>query len=166
MRTDLLLSRETAGQLFPLSHQATHGHSHETFTTYFNKYCGGVRLTSLGCVLEPSALDDRFFLWYDHYLAEVPSQLTERGIVPIGAKLTRTNNAPTRARAGFYRSDKHHATASVERVFPRCQDSAQKLPPLFVQNITVTASTLAAANAFNTLVSTGSANRFLVNAWE
>ena len=163
--TDLLLSKESAAQLFPLTPQAS-WHSHETFTTYFNKYMGGAALHFLGCQLLPSHLDGPFVLQFDHYLAEVPAQLAKLGITPIGAKLTRINTAPTRARAGFYRSAKQRATATVERTFPVHQQQERKLPPLYVQNIVVTADTLANAAAFNTLVSLGQANRFLVHAWE
>lgn len=132
---------------------------------HFARY-GQAFIRRLGCAMEFERTTSLFSLRFRKYLPEVPQALQCMGIEIVGAEIVRFQSAPTRARAGFYHWTPRNATATVERVFPTQHDQYKKPIPLYAQNIHVRAQSLKDAQEFNSKLSQGHFNRFLVDPWE
>jgi len=176
MYTHLLIPPESAEKLYPLSLEgvAVIGGRRvrdagrvvgASLADHFDQYTQ-TYVRRLGCTMEFERRTELFSLRYREYLAEVPAELIEMGIEIVGAEIHRFQSAPTRARAGYYVWPQRQATATVERVFPTQYDNYRAPVPLYAQNIDVKAKTLRDAQGFNSKLSQGHFNRFLVDAWE
>jgi hypothetical protein len=174
--THLVVAKESAEKLYPmvLEGAAYIGERQireagdvvgETLDSHFHEY-GIAYLKRPGCSMELDSSTGMYVLKFRDYLPEVPQMLMELQIEIVGAEIVRFQSAPTKARAGFYHWRGHEATATVERVFPTQNDQYKKPAPVYAQNITVKASSLAEVIEFNSKLSQGHFNRFLVDAWE
>ena len=171
MYTHLHVSTTDADKLFtafarkPLGPGEFGAVTEATLALHFAQY-SQTYLDKLGATLEEDRSTGLFVLKFREYLAHLPQELFDMKIEVVKAEIVRFNSAPTRARAGYYENKKVGFTAVVERVFPTKHDQYKKPIQLYVQNITVSGPSLSAVQDFNTKVSTGSYNRFLVNAFE
>ena len=137
----------------------------DSFLEHFNVYVE-CNLRRFGAILHIDRPSGLFVLKFRDYLAHLPQDFIDMEITIVKVEIVRFNSAPTSARAGYYENPKSGFTALIERVFPTQHDQYKKPVPLYAQNITVSGPSLDAAQEFNTKVSTGSYNRFLVNAFE
>ena len=171
MFTHLFTPNEDAALIFdilgrkPLRPGQAGAVTEATFGRHFDLY-SQTYIDSIDAILEVDNAGNRFALKFRRYLAHVPQPLIDLRVRIIGAEIVRFNSAPTKARAGYYENEKDGFTATVERSYPAPHD-LPKVPVLsYVQNITVGGPNLAAVREFNTKLSTGAYNRFLVDAFE
>ena len=176
MYVHLLVTPESADKLYPYATEmaATVGSKRvrasgvvvgTDLMDHFNQYSQAY-LHRLDCSMELERRSGLFSLRYREYLPEVPAELVKMGIKIVGAELIRSQSAPTKARAGFYRWPQRNATATVERVFPTQHDQYKKPIPLYAQNIHIQGMSLKDVQEFNSKLAQGHFNRFLVAAWE
>ncbi len=171
MYTHLYVSKLGAEELFkafarkPLKTGEAGPVTGATFQAHFSQY-GATYLAKLPAGLEPVYSEDLFVLKFREYLAHMPLELVDMSIEVLKAEIVRFNSAPTKARAGYYENPKIGFRATVERVFPKQRDKYKKPAPLYAQNITVSGPSLAVVQEFNSKLSMGAWNRFLVNAFE
>jgi hypothetical protein len=171
MYTHLYINHENAEKLFkkfapkPLKSGQSGLVTMATFGEHFAKY-SQTPLVKLGTALESEPSRGRFVLKFDRYLPSMPQELVELGVEFIEVSIVRFNSAPIKARAGYYADPKSGFTATVDRICPRQILNGSCTTPLYAMNIFVSGPTLEAAQEFNTKLSGGSYNRFLVNAFE
>ena len=175
MYTHLHVTRNDARRLFAEFASKPGGNgwvTRGTLDAHFAEF-GQTYLGKLGAQLEEDRRTGNFVLKFDRYLGHLPQEITDMGIVLVRAEIVRMKSAPIQARAGFYEAPNLGFTATVERVFPaECAHYAGGTirrggrAMLYAQNIWVSGPSLEAAQEFNTKLSTGSCNRFLVNAFE
>lgn len=178
MYTHLHVTRDDARRLFaefarkPLRPGESGTVMHSTFEAHFNDF-GLTYLDKLGAHLAEDRRTGNFVLNFDRYLARLPQEIVDMGILVVRAEIVRMKSAPIRARAGFYEAVGLGFAATVERVFPaECAHYAGGVirrggqAMLYAQNIRVSGPSLEAVQEFNTKLSTGSYSRFLVNAFE
>lgn len=128
-------------------------------------------LPGLEMIMEVERGGRIFKLTYRNYLPEMPDAIVDLGITPVKVEIARFNNAPTRARAGYYANPSTGFAATVERIYPNQNGNnnywgTKRQEPLYAQNIVVAGPTLEAVQKFNTNLATGAFNRFLVHAFE
>jgi len=173
MYVHLLVSEESAEKIFALARKrrtkgAELGNNlWDHFTQYSQVY-----VQALDCTMEMErrSVDPQLFsLHFRQYLAEVPPELAKMKIGIVGVELHRFHSAPTAAVAGFYRCStwtEEDITATVERVFPTQHEYGKKPEPLYAQNIEVKGPTLKSVLDFNSALSQGGTNEYLMEPWE
>lgn len=171
MYTHLYINRENAEKLFkefarkPLGPGENGLVTRATLGEHFTEFTQ-TPLAKLGTALESEPSRGRFVLKFDRYLPSMPRELVELGVEPVEVSIVRFNSAPIKARAGYYADPKSGFTATVDRICPRQILNGSCTTPLYAMNIFVSGPTLEAAQEFNSQLSGGSYNRFLVNAFE
>lgn len=171
MDTNLFISRDDAEKLFtsfarkPLKDGECGFVTLATLDEHFSEY-SQTYLDAIGAQLEIVYQKGLFVLRFDDYLAHIPRKLNEIDVSIAQAEIKRLNSAPTKARAGYYEDTVTGFAATVERTFPIQHIYYRKQAPLYAQNITVVGPSLAKAQEFNSKLSCGFFNRFLVDAFE
>lgn len=171
MYTRLFVTHDDAEKLFinfgrkPLEDGESGVETLATLDEHFNVYLQSY-LDTLGATLEIDRREGLFVLNFDRYLAHVPPEIKVSGVSVVRAEIKRFNSAPTKARAGYYEDSTTGFSATVERTFPAQHDHYRKSVPLYAQNIVVAGPSLTDAQEFNSKLSCGFFNRFLVNAFE
>lgn len=170
MFTHLYVSEADAKRLFeafapkPLAPGQFGAMTEATFERHFELY-SSTHLGKLGASLDSEEPEGCYALKFREYVAHMPRELVDMGIELLRAEILRYHSAPTKARAGYYEDPASGFTATVERFFPT-QAVSNNPVPLYAQNIRVSGPSLKAAQEFNSKLSSGSFNRFLVNAFE
>ena len=160
MYTHLYVSKADAEKLFaklerkPLGFDA---HFRLTTSTY---------LVMLGATLEIAPPKGLFVLKFGGYLAHLPQALVDMKIEIIEAEIVRINSEPTRARPGYYESPEDGITATVERVITTTLYGNTLFAPSCADNMTVCGPSLSSVQTFNSELSTGDCDRFLVHGFE
>lgn len=171
MFTHLFITHDDAETLFiaygrrPLKEGESGAVTLDTLDEHFAQF-SQTYIDRLGAQLELDHTSGHFILKFREYLADLPIELYGLDIDPVRAEIRRLNNAPVKAKAGYYEDEKSGFSATIERVFPQGHGHFPNMSPAYVQNITVSGPTLRLVQEFNTKLSIGSYNRFLVNAFE
>lgn len=169
MYTHLLISTEDAEKVFNARLGDTgaeilqpHG---KTFEKHFRAE-EDLWIQRLHARLAAVPAESCFELQFGEYLSEVPALLDELGVTILRAEIRRFNNAPTKARAGYYEDPKRGLRATVERVVVASDRRHADRAPLYAQNLIVSGPTLAAVQEFNSNLSMGSYGRFRIHSFE
>ena len=171
MFTHLYVTRDDAGNLFkefaskPLSEGQSGVVTRATLDAHFAEF-GETYLRELGAALAAVPSEGLFVLKFGKYLAHLPQEFARLEVLVVRAEILRMNSALTQARAGYYEDTESGLIATVERVFPTTQRQDKGLTPLYVQNIMVSGPSLSRVQDFNTGLSCGHYEHFLVNAFE
>lgn len=161
MFTHLFVGREGAAKLFlayapkPLEEGQMGLIVEADLDQHFNRI-SQVPLRTLDATMERTDGGEEFILKFRRYLAHLPSELLMLEVKVLGAEIVRVNSTPTKARNGYYEDEVVGFTAVVEGVTEKGSPS---------QNITVTATTLEAAQTWHTRLVRGRCRRQLVNAF-
>jgi hypothetical protein len=168
--THLHVSRSDARKLFrayapkPLKPGQSGVVTMSTLDKHFAEY-GETHLAKIGAKLVEDKAAGTFVLKFGHVLTAVPDEMAKKGVKVVKAQIVRMNNAPTRARAGIYFDSRTSMFATVERVAPTDHASGRPIP-VFAQNIFVSGPTLLEVLAFNSKLSQGFSNRFMMFPFE
>lgn len=187
MYTHIYVTPDDAERLYDLlsdSSLTTRGFSYSRKSTFQDHFIGQMtaRLPALEMTVQAVRDGQIFKLVYKDYLPKMPDGIIDLGITPVKAEIVRMANAPTRARAGYYANESLGLVATVENVFPASEnlhgdhrlvaqahhDTNKRTTTLryYAQNIRVSGPTLEAAQEFNSSLSQGFFNRFLVHPFE
>lgn len=167
MYTNLYVTREGAEKLYDMFAVLPWGEGGSlpsSIDQYVRKH-GQVHMPKLGTTMYEDKASGLFSLGYSYYLPHVPAGIAQANVSIVKAEIVRSNNAPTKARAGYYEDVRKGFSATVERTLSS-NSTNNRAVPLYAQHLKVVARTLEEAQSYNTKLSTGYLNRLLVNAFE